>query len=493
MDYLMKKNKQTDSHKKITKSLSFQFMQNISIQIASFIFQIILARILDPNDYGILSIVLIFINFANVFISSGYGNSLIQKTESDIIDFSTMFIFSFCISIFFSIVIFLFAGLISSYYEISSLCNLIKASVIMLPLCSINSIYEAYSKKNMQFKLILFGNIASLLISWVIGILLAYNGFGVWALLLHQIIYKLLLSIYYIFVSKLKIKLIFSIERLKILLKFGSKLLFASIITTIYEESRSLVIGKKYSSDDLGYFNRGKQFPYTITLAINQSVQSVMYSVFSKEKNDEQFIKTSYRNTILLSTFIVFPICVGLMVIAKPMIIVLLTSKWLQAVPFLIVFCIYYMMWPLRETSQQLMSSLGRSDLYLKLEIIEKIIGILIIIFTMFINVYAIAIGLLIDGLISMLINIIIVGKLIDFSFIKQLKVVVPNFLLSILMGMLIYPISCLLKNNIILLVIQVLLGIVFYFILSIITRNKAINIIKEYIKEMKERKKTTV
>ncbi len=466
---------ENNSEVSVTKSLGFHFLQNVVIQVASFAIQILLARILCPDDYGVLSIVLVFINLANVFTTSGYGNALIQKKNSDVYDFSTIFLFTLFLSLILSAGLFFASPLIGQFYSNDQLDWLIKASIILLPLSSIMSIQEAYLKIQMEIKKIFYINVFSLLSSWTVGLILAYNGFGVWSLLIHQILYKLVAVILYFIFSKMKIVFYFSFERLKSLLSFGSKLLFASLIVNIYEEVRGLIVAKKYSTEQLGFFNRGKQFPMTIVNSINSSIQGVMYTVFSKKQDDIDDVRQCYKKVIQCSSFIVFPICFGLACTSKNVVLLLLTSKWLPCTPFLIMFCFYYIFWPIRETSQQVMSSLGRSDLFLKVEIVQKIIGIIILVSTMFINVYAIAIGMIIDGIISTIINSIIVGKQIKYSVFNQLKDIFLNFSIAAVMGIICSLLYFLKINYILMLILQIFLGVIIYFGLSFASHNNSL------------------
>ena len=471
------------SKEKIVKSFAWQFSQNVFIQVASFVIQIILARILFPDDYGVLAIVLVFVNLANVFATSGYGQSLIQKKDSDILDFSTLFFFTLSLSIVLSLVLFFIAPLVANFYQRDALLALIRVSVVLIPMSSIISIQEAKLKIDLKFKTIFYVNVFALLVSWTTGIVLAYNGFGVWSLLIHQILYKAIIVFLYVFVSKLKIRFVFSFQRLKILLSFGSKLLIASLVVNVYEEIRGLVVAKKYSTEELGYFNRGKQFPMTIVSSINSSVQSVIYTVLSKQQDDLAAVKATHKKTIICSSFLVFPICVGLACVSIPLIKLLLTDKWLPASPFLIIFCAFYFLWPLRETSQQVMSAIGRSDLFLKAEVVQKIIGIAILFSTLFINVYAVGIGMIVDCVISTLINMYIVSRLIKYSVFEQLRDCFKSFLSSTLMGIIIVFLGSFISNDVLKLIVQVLCGACLYFAFSVAVNNEAIFLLKSIVK----------
>ncbi len=319
----------------------------------------------------------------------------------------------------------------------------------------------------MRFQAVFIVNIISMIISWGVGLYLAYRGYGVWALLLHYISNKLLIFFLYIFCANHFFSIGFSSYIFIVLLKYGSKLLLSNLIITLYDEFRGLVIGKRYSTEELGYYNRGKQFPMAIISSISTAVQNVVFSVYSKEQDDLEYINRMHAKVTNITSFVVFPIAVGLAIVAEPLVHFVLTDKWLGCVPYIYIFCAFYIMWPLRETCQQTIASLGRSDLYLKVEIIGKLIGIIILLCTFWISPYAIGIGLIIDGLFSTIINMLVMGKLTSFKIKDQIAAIIKNLIVSVLMFIIVFPIKYLISNQLILLLAQVLIGVLVYAVLS--------------------------
>ncbi|MDU1278878.1 MAG: lipopolysaccharide biosynthesis protein [Clostridium sp.] len=456
------------SNKKIVmRSLLWKLMERTGVQGVQFILQIILARLLTPNDYGIISLITIFIALANVFIQSGFNTALIQKKDTTEEDFSSVFYLSLLVAGILYIILFISSPYIAKFYGIKELIPVLRVLSIILFFGAINSIQNAVVSRTMNFRKLFTSSIFSAIISGVIGIILAYLGFGVWALVAQQIINQISITIILWFTLKWRPRLVFSITRIGSLFSYGWKLLVSSLIDTLYMNLRSLIVGKVYTSEMLAFYNRGDQFPQIIVSNINGSIQSVMLPTLSLEQDNKKRVKELVRRSIVTSSFLLFPLMIGLAVIAEPLIKILLTEKWLSCVPFMQIFCLTYALWPIHTANLQAINALGRSDIYLKLEIIKKIVGTTILIISMFYGVYAIAIGGLLSGVISSFINSYPNLRLLDYSYKEQIKDIIPSLLLSIIMGGIVYSILFFYMSPYLTLIIQILVGAIVYISLA--------------------------
>ncbi|WP_289103710.1 lipopolysaccharide biosynthesis protein, partial [uncultured Fusobacterium sp.] len=315
---------------------------------------------------------------------------------------------------------------------------------------------------------------------------LAYKGFGVWALAYQQLMNQFSICIILWFIVKWRPKLLFSIKKVKKLFSFGGKLLCSSLIDTIYRELVNLIVGKVYSPAMLGYYNRGDQFPKVIVSNFNGSIQSVIFPALASVQHDKVRVKEIMRRAIMMSSYIVFPAMVGLIVVSEPMIRLVLTERWLPCVPYLRVFCLSYALWPIHTANLQAINAIGRSDIFLKLEIIKKIIGVSIIIVTSRYSPYIMAIGTVFSGIISSFINSYPNKKLLNYSYLEQMKDILPSLFISIIMGIIIYLIQLLVYRDILTIILQVILGGILYVMLSYIFKNKSffylVNILKSKV-----------
>lgn len=438
-------------------------MERGGTQGIQFIVQILLARLLLPSDYGIIALVIIFTAIANVFVQSGLNTALIQKKHADQVDFSSVFYLSLSLAFGIYIVLFLAAPAIASFYEIPEITPVLRVLSLTLFFGAFNSIQNAVVARNLQFKKLFFSSTGAILVSGAVGVYMAYTGYGVWALVGHQITNQLLVTLILWCTVKWRPRLVFSISRVKGLFSFGWKLLVSSLIDTAYQHLRSLIIGKMYTPAILGFYNRGEQFPSVIVSNINGSIQSVMLPVLSAEQDNIPRVKNMMRRAIVTSSFIIFPLMVGLAVVAEPLIKLLLTDKWLPAVPFLQIFCATYALWPIHTANLQAINALGRSDIFLKLEIVKKIMGLSIVAVTVLYGVYAIALGGAIGSLLGSFINAYPNKQLLGYSYKEQWSDIMPSLLLSLVMGAVVYSLKLLGLSTLLTLVVQVCTGVVLY------------------------------
>lgn len=474
---------------KIISSLFWKLMERSGTQGIQFIVQIVLARLLLPEEYGIIAIVNVFILLANVFVQSGFNMALIQKKDADELDFSSVFYLSLFIAGLLYVVIFLNAPFIADYYRNPQLVSVLRVLAVILFFGAVNSIQNAYIAKEMMFKKLFVSSLGAIIVSGSIGVYTAYIGLGVWALVAQQISNQLMVTMILWFTVKWRPKLIFSISRVKYLFSFGWKLLVSSLINTVYMNLRTLIIGRGYSSEQLGFYNRGMQFPQIIVNNINGSIQSVMLPALASNQDNVKRVKDMMKRAIITSSFIIFPMMVGLAVIAEPLVNVVLTEKWLPAVPFLQIYCAVYGLKPIYTANLQAINALGRSDIFLRLEAITTIIGIVILIISSPFGVLAISWGALISGVVSLVVYMRPNSRLIDYGAKEQIKDVLPSLILSSFMGAIIYLFNFLEINKLFVLLIQLFVGISIYLFLSKLFKLESYTYLVRTIKEMRTNK----
>ncbi len=442
-------------------------MERGGSQGVQFIVHILLARLLLPEDYGLIALVSIFILMANIFVSGGFNIALIQKQDSDEIDFSSVFYVNLFVATILYIILFIIAPFIANFYGEAPLVPILRILSISLFFEVFNLIQNAYISKYMMFRKLFLSSLGSILISGTVGLIFAYMGYGVWALVIQQLVNQFMVVFILWFIIEWRPCLSFSPKRLGILFSYGWKLLISSLLDTLDMEIRTLVIGRIYSPMMLGYYNKGKQFPQVIVVNIDGSIQSVMLPALAAYQDNKMMVKNMVRRSIVTSSFIIMPMMFGLAIVAEPLVGILLTDKWLPSVPFLQIFCISYALIPIHQANLQAIKALGRSDIFLRIEIIKKIIAIIILVISVSFGVYAIAWGVLLSGVIEMFINMIPNLKLFDYGYREQLKEIMPSVFISLSMGVIIYSFKLLNLSTPILLVLQIISGVIIYFLLA--------------------------
>ena len=475
--------------KKVISGLIWKLAERIGAQGVNLIVSIILARILTPEEYGIVALVTIFITISNVFLEIGFGTALIQKKDADDLDFSSVFYCNIGISLVLYLVIFLLAPFIASIYKIPQLTIVLRVLAISVLVAALKSIQNAYVSRNMLFKKFFMSTIIGTIISAIIGIWMAYQGFGVWALVTQQLT-NIIIDTTVLWVTvKWRPILKFSFKRLKELFKFGWKMLCSGLIDTIYNELYGLSIGKIYSAGQLAYYNKANQFPHLITVNIDGSISSVMLPALSNEQDKKDKLKSMMRRAIKTSSYLLSPMLIGLAVVAEPLVKILLTDKWLPVVPLMQLLCFSYVLWPIHTINLQTISALGRSDIYLRVEIIKKVIGIIALIISCPFGITTMVIAKVVTSVIFTFINSYPNKKLIDYSFKEQARDILPYMLLAVTMGLVVYGLKIFINNTIILLILQVLIGALIYFSSSIILKLDAYMYLINMIKNRKGKK----
>ena len=468
----------------ISTSLFWKILENGGSQGVQFVVSVLLARLLSPAEYGIVAIVLIFTTIANVLVQNGFSSALIQKQNADDLDFSSVLIFNVFLSILIYILLFFISPIIAEIYNRPELINILRVMGIIIIPGSIISVQNSYVARNMKFKMLFIATFLASIISGGISVFMAINGMKVWALAFQQIVYYFALLIILGIGIKYLPKLSFSMERLKTMFAFGSKLLIASLIDTIFTNIHGLIIGKAYSEEMLGAFNRGEQFPKLVVTNLSSAIQSVLLPVMSKKQDSKTEIKKILQSSIKLSTFVVAPMMCGLAAVSDNLILLLLGEKWSFSIPFLQMMCFSYVFWPIHISNLQALNAMGRSDIFLKLEIIKKLLGVAILVIGIRYNVF-IFVGLkAFSDLICAFINAYPNVKLLDYKLREQSIDALKNFIPAGCMGVIIYIAGKYIGIGVFSLLVQIVLGVIIYIALAVIMKNENFKMIVSKVRK---------
>lgn len=467
-------------------------MERGGAQIIQIVVQIILARLLGPNEFGTMAIVLVFINLSRVFIEGGFNVALIQKKNTDNLDYSSIYVLSLIISVILFLVLYIFSPYISNFYGQPDLTTILRISGILLFPGALNTVQDSYVAKNQLFKKAALVSLTANLISGIVGIIVAYLNFGIWALITQQILASYIYSYLLQWKINWKPKLVISWVRVQNLFSYGSRILGSSLIYRLYLESRTLIIGKVFSPADLGFYQRGEQIPKVLVGNIDGSIQAVMLPTLSANQEDLETIKSMIRRSLKISTFVIFPMMFGLAAVSNNLFYILLGEKWADASSYLAIFSLTYALWPLITLNQQSVRALGRSDIILNTEIIKRVIGIIIILVSVRFGVKTIAWGFLIERLVETFINAWPNKKLINYGYFQQVKDISPSFVISILMYFCIIILNLLQLNLVFKLFIQIIMGLCVYFMLALITKNESFIYLLNLINTQRRKKNNT-
>ncbi|MBO7474716.1 MAG: lipopolysaccharide biosynthesis protein [Ruminococcus sp.] len=452
------------SSEKVVNNFLWRFFERCGAYGVTFIVSVVLARILGPHIAGTVALVQIFITIMNVFVDSGMANALIQKKNADDLDFSSVFYFNLILCGVLYLVMFFSAPYIALFYNKPGLTpTLIRVLSLIIVVSGVKNVQQAYVSRNMMFKRFFFATLGGTIGAAIVGITMALLGFGVWAMVAQMLFNTVVDTIILWITVKWRPKKMFSLQRLKGLFSYGWKLLVSTMIDTVYNDLRQLIIGKIYSSSALGFYNQGKKFPNLIVANINASIDSVLLPTLSKEQDNREAVKNMTRRAIKTSTYLMMPFMAGLAMCAESIVNLILGKEWLPCVFFLRVFCFTFAFYPIHTANLNAIKAMGRSDLFLKLEIIKKAVSTVAIVSTMFISVKAMALSFLVTSIISQVINAWPNKKLLGYSYIEQVKDMVPQICLSLIMGAVVYCVEFLGLHYIITLCIQIAVGIVVY------------------------------
>lgn len=460
----------SDSLKKQAfKGVGWSAVEKLSIQGVQFVLQIILARLLLPSDYGIIAMLAIFIQISSVFIDSGFANALIQKQNCTERDYTTVFYYNLVVSLFVYVVLFFIAPLVAAFYEIDLLTSVMRVASLVVILNAFTIVQRTILVKQINFKSQTVVSFSSAVLSGLGGIALAYTGFGVWALCAQSLLNSFLQIFFFFYYVRWLPTLTFSKESFNELFGFGSKILVASIISTIYNNLYTIVIGKRFNSKELGHYSRAENFAFFPSSMIGSIISRVSYPVLSKIQNDDDKLKEAYRQIIRYSSFIIFPIMIGLSSLARPFIITILGARWEGCCQMLQILC-FALMWDhLCSLNLNLLYVKGKTNLVLRLEIIKKLIAILILIVSIPFGIIVMCWGRVLNNLVAFYLNTYYTKTLVGLSFWQQLHDVLPYFVQSMVMGIMIFIVNTLMHDLYFAqLLLGTIVGILIYAALSL-------------------------
>lgn len=470
--------------KKAAKGVIWSAIERFSVQGIQFILSIIIARLVAPSEYGLIAMLSIFLAIAQSFIDSGFSNALIQKQNRTEIDYSTVFYFNIAVAFGLYGIFYISSPYIASFYKEPQLETIAKWVGINIIILAFSIVQRARLSIQLNFKIQAKASLIAVCISGIIGIFLAYNNYGVWSLVFQALLNNLINTILLWFFARWSPQRVFSYTSFKQLFSFGSKLMLSGFLHVIYTNLYSLVIGRKYSATDVGYYNRMSSLAQYPSINIVSVITRAIYPIQCSIQDDKEKLSKTFHQYLKIACYIIFPLMAGLAVTAEPLIKLLLTEKWLPAAPLLSILSIAYMWQPIMTINNQVLNVRGRSDYFLKAEILKKIIAIVILVITMPLGLSVLCIGILIYSFCDIIIIIYYSKKVIQTTYMKQIKEILPIFILSMSMGGFVFFIISFIENAYMQLIMGTLSGIIFILVFSLLFKIKELNAILSILKK---------
>jgi len=452
------------SHK-IATAFAFKFIERVSAKSIGLVISIILARLLAPETFGLLAIITVFINLAQVFVHSGLSTALVQNRTTTREDYSTVFFFSLGIAAIFCVLLFMAAPWIAAFYKNQMLIWPIRAMSLSLPIGALNSVQNAKLQREMKFQKAMYCNLAATVIAGTIGVAAAYAGAELWALVIYQLSSIAIVTVIMLLADNWHPQLVFSYRRMKLFWSFSWKMLVSGLLCSLYNDIRSLIIAKRFSAADLAVYNKGQQFPDIIAHTMDSAMQAVMLPVMSEKQDSQKSLNEMLLKTQAMSMLFVAPVMLGLAAVAETLIPFLLTEKWSGSIPYLIIFGISYLTLPIGTTNLNLVKAMGRGDMYMKAEFIRRAVMLVVLLITVvcFRSVFAIAISFLVSSVLDILIILATVKRLTGLRFRSQFQSVWKTLLAGAVMFAAVHMMNVLTCGPLLKLAVQVVLGIAVY------------------------------
>ena len=476
-----------DLKKEAIKGTFWKFSERISAQLVSVVVSVILARILIPEDYSVVGIVAIFFTFSDVIISGGFNTALIQKKDADELDYSSVLFLTMAVSAVIYLALFFSAGFLARLYKTDLLVPVLRVMGLTLFINAYKSILSALVSSRLEFRKYFVSTIGGTLVSAVIGIVMALRGFGPWALVAQQMSNSLIDTLILSISTKYKPLLKVSFERLKSLFRYGVKIYISSIVSTVYEQIKPLIVGIRYSTVDLAYYSKGESFPALLNYSISDTLSAVLFPVIAKVQDDTDAVKNVTRKFMGTASFVVFPAMIGLFAIADSFVSAILTDKWLPIVPYIRIFCFSYMFNIVQIGNLQAIKAIGRSDVVLKLEILKKS-SYLVIIFCFIMlssSPEVLAMSTIATTIVASLANSFPNRRLIGYRYREQVMDLLPNLISSVIMGFVVYLMGRISMNSVLLMILQILTGAVTYWLIAVISGNRNYSYMLETVRQM--------
>lgn len=480
--------------KKTISGLFWTFGEVIANQGVQFVIQIFLARLILPEEFGLIGMITVFIAISNSIIDSGFSNALIREKEVNQHDYSTVFYFNLITSIVVYVILYFSSPTISVFFAQHKLSLILRVLAITIIINAFGIIPRAILTRKINFKAQMIINISSSIVSGFIAIVLAYKGFGIWSLVFRTIIMQFIQVVMLSIINRWRPSFVFSKNSFEKLFGFGWKILVSGLIDTIYNNLYYMVIGKMYSASDLGYYTNAQKLRDIAATSISTAVQKVSYPVLSCMQNEEEVLKNMYKKIIKSSVYITFPVMFGLAIVAKPLILLLFGDNWSQSIIYFQILCLAGMLYPLHAINLNILQVKGRSDLFLKLEILKKCVAITLIAISIF-SKWGI-IGLIwmkvVSSVIAFFINSYYSKSIIGYSTLNQIRDILPVLIITLFMGITTYFIGTFVPDyNFIKILIQISFGSAFFIVTSYMFKIEEFFSILDIMKKMIKKVKT--
>ena len=468
-------------------SVAWKLLERVGNQLVSLVIQLILARLLEPSDYGALAILIVFINIGNVFVQNGFNTSLIQAKHVSQVSYSSVFWFTLCVAIVLCLLLCLFAEAITNYFGILAAAWQLRVLSFTLIISSYSSILIAIISREFRFKEFASATVISSISSGATGIVMAYAGFGLWALIAQQVLFSTLYCFCLFYQERWIPSLVFSWEETREKISFGWKLTVSGLLETGYQSLSDLVIGKQFSASNLGFVSQGKKVPMVIGNSLDGAIQPVILSAVAHIQDDASFVKRLVRRALKTSSYLIVPGMTLLALVAEPIMRLLLGEQWLPAVPFLQMYCFVYALLPIHTSNLQALNGMGRSDLFLKLELVKKAYSIAFILVGAFVfqDVYILVGGYMLSGVISTFVNAWPNRKVIGYSYLEQVRDICPAFALAAASAAAAFPIGLLALPDIATILLQAAVMAACYLGLSKLFKVEALGYLLSTAKEV--------
>ena len=474
-------------------SLFWKLFELGGSSVITLVVQIVMARILAPDEFGMLAIMLVFVNIGNVIVQSGLNTAIIQSPEATDRDYSTVFWMSLTISVVLYILSFFLAPAVAAFYEAPAIVAHLRVLMLILIINAYNAVQEAIVARSMEFRKTARATVAAGLVSGAAGIASALAGAGIWALVIQQLLFQLVKCVVLAFEVEWKPRFVFDRDRAVVLFRFGWKLLASGVLDQGYQSLADLIIGKQFTKTDLGYVSQGKKYPQALGSLLDGAIQPVMLSAASRVQDDVEMVKRLARRGLKTSTFLVFPAMTLFALVAQPVVLILLGEKWLPSVWILQAYCFIYALLPIHTTNLQVLNGMGRSDLFLKLEVIKNLVGLVILCTAAFAfdTIQAIIVGYMLTGVICTFINAFPNKRVIRYAFSEQLRDILPAFLLSLVAAAVAWPVSLLGLPGFVTIVLQAVVMAAAYLGIAALLHVEELSYILTTLKEMRSGRAT--
>ena len=440
-------------------------IQRFGTLTISFVGNMVLARMLSPDDFGCIGMLAIFISLSEAFIDGGFGSALIQKKDASQEDYSTIFYWNLLVAVALYIGLFFCSPAISRFYHMPVLSDVLRATSLVLIINGFSTIQTNILKKKLEFKLIAKINLIAMTIGVAVAIVLAYRGWGVWSLVVKNLLAAFICSILLWVLTTWRPSFVFSWKSFKSLFSFGAFLLISRLLNTLFENIQGLVIGRYYSAKDLGYYTQAKKLDQLPSGSISQIVTRVTFPVFSQIADEKERLRQAVRKNILCTSYLFFPLQILLIVISKDLIIFLFTDKWIESVPYFRILCIYSMLISLNAINSNLFIAMGKSRLYFWVQLIKKIIGIILLLVGIQFGVIGVTWSLALSGIIWWVISSCVNSRMIDYGFFKQLKDISVILISSLVIGASVMYLSSLFEMSSL---VSILFGAIFFSLMYV-------------------------